>query len=179
MLSNTADVVLVSRAQANEKSAYEELIHRHSRLVWSVVYGIVRDTAWTEAVVQETFLKGWQAISSLRETANFRAWLVTIAKNNAFRHNSANARREEVLSDVAYEAAKNAGAVNQDAESLRQQLHKALTEMPEQYRVPITLRYLEGMSYNEIAETLGLTDGSLRGLLSRGIKLLKETVKIN
>jgi RNA polymerase sigma-70 factor (ECF subfamily) len=57
-------------------------------------------------------------------------------------------------------------------------LHQALKRLPERYRLPITLRYLEGYDYNQIAGALGLTDGSLRGLLNRGMKMLRENIRI-
>jgi RNA polymerase sigma-70 factor (ECF subfamily) len=177
MSDEMPDILLVQRTQAGDKPAYEELIRRYARLVWSVVYGIVRDPGWTESVVQDTFLKGWQAIGSLREPAAFRGWLATIARNNAFRYNNASAKINDALSDI--NAQGDAAKPQTEPNDQRARLHQALTELPERYRVPITLRYLEGFSYNEIAQNLGLTDGSLRGLLNRGMKLLRETMSVN
>ncbi|MFA5794552.1 MAG: sigma-70 family RNA polymerase sigma factor [Candidatus Brocadiia bacterium] len=177
-MSENIDVLLVQQAQAGHKPSYDELVRRHYRLAWSVAYGIVPETARVEEIVQEAFLKAWRSLASLRQPDNFRSWLVTIARNSAFRcYNELQKERQtQGLSDNTPESITLDEA---DKDGLRQQLHQAICELPDKYRTPITLRYLEGLSYGQIAEELELTDGSLRGLLNRGMKLLRETVKIS
>src|SRR5437868_13534963 len=79
------DLPLVRRAQAGDRTAFEELIRAHARLVWASVYGWVRDPAWTEDLVQETFLRAWEAIRELKQPEAFRGWLLTIARRLAWR----------------------------------------------------------------------------------------------
>src|SRR5579871_296119 len=75
----------VHRSQSGDLTAFEDLIRAHARLVWASVYGWVRDPAWTEDLVQETFLKAWEAIKDLKEPQAFRGWLLTIARRLAWR----------------------------------------------------------------------------------------------
>ena len=172
--NEVTDMVLVQKAQHGDQPAYEALIRRYDRLIWANVYGIIRDPAWTEDLVQETFLKGWQSLRQLREPAKFRGWLIMIARRKGLEHNERLSRKDQVMDELASLPAAEADT---DAEDLRQQLHTALTLLPERYRLPLTLRYLDGMDYYQIAGILAVTDGSLRGLLNRGMKMLKEKVK--
>jgi RNA polymerase sigma-70 factor (ECF subfamily) len=113
-------------------------------------------------------------IKTLREPASFRGWLLTIARRIALQHNESLCRQDRVLKSLASESvSEGEDQTVQDAEDLRQQLHQALRQLPERYRLPLTLRYLEQYNYDQIAQVLGLTDGSLRGLLNRGMKQLR------
>ena len=179
MYDTTGEIMLVQRAQDGNQAAYEELIKRYSRLVWATVYGIISDPAGTEDLVQETFLKGWLAIKSLREPGKFRGWLLIIARRIALQHSQTLSREGEVLEDIASQPVEEVNnIINDDAEGLRQQLHQGLRELPDKYKLPLTLRYLEGFDYKKISETLDLSDGVLRGLLNRGMKLLRQKVQL-
>ena len=80
-----AEAALVRRCQAGDRTAFEELVRSYARLVWASVYGLVRDPAWTEDLVQETFLRAWESIGELKEPGAFRGWLLTIARRLAWR----------------------------------------------------------------------------------------------
>ncbi|MEW6026637.1 MAG: RNA polymerase sigma factor [Planctomycetota bacterium] len=165
------DSVLVREAQKGNQSSYEELIRRYARLVWSYIYGIIQDHSWAEDLVQETFINGWQSLVNLREPDKFRNWLLVIARNQALRHINKSSRHDDVIEDIAKDE-----NVRVEADDKSNQLHNALRQLPERYRLPLTLRYLEGLDYNKISNMLGLTDGSLRGLLNRGMKMLRQTI---
>jgi RNA polymerase sigma-70 factor (ECF subfamily) len=171
------EIMLVNKAKEGDKSSYEELIRAYGRLIWSVIYGIIHDPAGTEDLVQETFIKAWQSIKALREPSSFRGWLVMIARRKALQHNELLKRREKTVDDLVSYPVKAESSDESGNEELRRQLHWALRQLPDRYRMPLTLRYLEGFNYRQIADNLGITDGSLRGLLNRGMQLLKETMK--
>lgn len=189
MVTQSDEVVLVKKARSGSQKHYEVLIRRYARLVWSVVYGIVEDPTCTEDVVQETFMKAWEMINQLREPENFKAWLLTIARRNALQYHETMQKQGQIKQALASrpEATSGRGSTrfdgaaqsSEDLEGLREQLHSALRQLPERYKVPLTLRYLEGFDYKKISGLLGLTDGALRGLLNRGMKALREEVKSN
>ena len=157
----------VRRSQSGDRAAFEELVRAHARLVWASVYGLLKDPAWTEDLVQETFLRVWESIGELKEPAAFRGWLLTIARRLAW-------RQAEVLGrpvPAAVEAAP-AGAPA-DPEEARERVREALARLPERYRLPVTLHFLNGMEYGTISRTLGMENGSLRGLIARGAKRLR------
>src|SRR6187549_4177048 len=79
------DLDRIRRSQSGDRAAFEDLIRAHARLVWASVYGWVRDPAWTEDLVQETFLKAWEAVGTLQQPEAFRGWLLTIARRLAWR----------------------------------------------------------------------------------------------
>src|SRR6185295_4566277 len=81
----TEELALVRRAQSGDRTAFEDLIRAHARLVWASVYGWVRDPAWTEDLVQDTFLKAWEALRELKQPEAFRGWLLTIARRLSWR----------------------------------------------------------------------------------------------
>ena len=157
---------LVRRCQAGDRTAFEEIVRATARLVWASVYGLVRDPAWTEDIVQETFLRGWESIGELKDPAAFRGWLLTIARRLAWRRAEL-AGRTEPLSDVP------APVDPRDPEEAREKVQEALSRLPERYRVPVTLHFLNGMEYGAISKLTGLANGSLRGLIARGAAKLR------
>jgi RNA polymerase sigma-70 factor (ECF subfamily) len=160
---------LVRRAQSGDRTAFEDLIRANARLVWASVYGWVKDPAWTEDLVQETFLKAWEAIRDLKQPEAFRGWLLTIARRLAWRQSEVAGRSEE-LPLVSDRAAPVDAA---DPEEARDEVQKALARLPERYRVPVTLHFLNGMEYDAIEKSTGLANGSLRGLVARGVAKLR------
>jgi RNA polymerase sigma-70 factor (ECF subfamily) len=162
------DHALAERARKGEKAAFELLIRRHARLVWATVAGMVRDGSWIEDLVQETFLRGWKSIGQLSDPAAFRPWLLSIARRLVLRHGELQGRSFELEPRIAEED----GHV--DREETREQVQAAIARLPERYRLPVTLRYLHEMDYAGITAELGLSNGALRGLLTRGVQKLKR-----
>src|SRR5262252_668903 len=159
-MDRSEELPLVRRAQAGDRTAFEELIRAHARLVWASVYGWVRDPAWTEDLVQETFLKAWEAIRDLRQPEAFRGWLLAIARRLSWRQAEV-AGRTDLVAEVPE---KPAPVAADDPEEAREEVQKALARLPERYRVPVTLHFLNGLEYGAIGKVTGLANGSLRGL---------------
>jgi len=160
---------LVRRAQSGDRTAFEDLIRANARLVWASVYGWVKDPAWTEDLVQETFLKAWEGIRDLKQPEAFRGWLLTIARRLAWRQSEVAGRSEELPL-----VPDRTGPVDAaDPEEARDEVQKALARLPERYRVPVTLHFLNGMEYDAIEKSTGLANGSLRGLVARGVAKLR------
>jgi RNA polymerase sigma-70 factor (ECF subfamily) len=163
----TAEDGLILRAQGGDRGAFEALVRSHARLVWATVYGLVRDTAWTEDLVQETFLRAWESLRELREPAAFRGWLLTTARRLAWRQAELSGRPlPEAAEPVEWGDAD-------DPEEARERVKEALARLPERYRLPVTLHFLNGMDYESISRALGLANGSLRGLIARGAEKLR------
>ena len=165
----TEELALVRRAQAGDRTAFEALIRAHARLVWASVYGWVRDPGWTEDLVQETFLKAWEAVGGLKQPEAFRGWLLTIARRLAWRQAEVAGRADVMPTVPDRPAPVDAG----DPEEAREEVQKALARLPERYRVPVTLHFLNGLEYGAIEKVTGLANGSLRGLVARGVAKLR------
>lgn len=160
------DADLVRAAQAGDRGAFGRLYELYAPLVHGVL--LVR-VPWEDVddLVQDVFLAAMDRLASLRSPAAFGAWLAAIARNRAIdRH-----RRHHRTEDVDLNALP-AGTGDPPAEALT--VLSLIRTLPEAYRETLTLRLVEGMTGPEIAERTGLTPGSVRVNLHRGMKQLRE-----
>ncbi|HEV8062636.1 MAG TPA: RNA polymerase sigma factor [Gemmataceae bacterium] len=176
-----SDENLVGRAQRGERAAFEELLRRTSRLVFARLYLETGDTHQTEDLLQETYLLAFKSLASLTDPKAFRAWLLSMAHNVSIDAARRSLRKKRTSGpQEGHDAlAGVAGATPDPGEQvaqkeLRGQVLALLRGLPEEYRLPLTLRYIADADYDSIRTQLGLTNGSLRGLLHRGLKLLRE-----
>jgi RNA polymerase sigma-70 factor, ECF subfamily len=172
---------LVRKARNGDRFAFEELVRRTSRLVFARLYLETGDVHRTEDLLQETLLIAFRSLGKLAEPRAFRSWLLTIAQNvltDAVRREQRKKRAAPTLTDLAALAHVPDKAPPPDEQlahrELRSQVLAVLRSLPEEYRLPLTLRYLTGADYETIQMQMGITNGSLRGLLHRGLKLLHE-----
>jgi RNA polymerase sigma-70 factor (ECF subfamily) len=174
---------LVGRAQQGDRKAFEAMVGASARMVYAQIVASVRDRQKAEDLTQETFIAAWKGLPGLKETGGFVPWLLTVARNTTrdairFEH-----RQKRQSPSATGEAAGAAEEVADDADppseqaacsESRQRALRLLEELPEDYRRPLMLRYLGGADYETIKRQLSLTDGALRGLLNRGMALLRE-----
>ncbi len=174
------DVALVRRAREGDRAAFEELVRRTSRLVYARLYLDTGDPHLAEDLLQETLLRAYRSLRNLWDAAGFRGWLLTIAQNvltDSARRDARQKRAEPPRSDTPLSLVPSEGGAPDDEmqrEETRQKVLAVLRSLPEEYRLPLTLRYVAGADYETIGTQLGLTNGSLRGLLHRGLKMLRE-----
>ena len=173
------DNTLVTRARGGDRAAFEELVRRTSRLVFARLYLDTGDSHRAEDLLQETMLLAFRSLPRLTDPAGFRPWLLAIAHNvliDAARRDTRK-KRTGTPSDTPLTAIPTHGPSPDELaqrEELRQRVLAVLRSLPEEYRLPLTLRYITGADYEAIGEQLGLTNGSLRGLLHRGLKMLRD-----
>jgi|SRR5579871_3902272 len=174
------DVALVVRARGGDRAAFEELVRRTSRLVYARLYLDIGDSHLAEDLLQETMMRAFRSLRYLEKAAGFRSWLLTIAQNvltDSLRSKARQARTEPLPGDPAADSVASIEQVPEEraerAET-RQKVLAVLRSLPEDYRLPLTLRYIVGADYETISEQLGLTNGSLRGMLHRGLKMLRD-----
>jgi RNA polymerase sigma-70 factor, ECF subfamily len=170
-----SESTLVQQAQRGERAAFDELVRRTSRLVFARLHLDTGDVHLAEDLLQETLLTAYKSLGQLSEPDKFRPWLLRIAANtaaNAFRHEQRQ-KRTPPGHGVAPECSP-APAKRLEDEERRQQVLALLRSLPEEYRLPLWLRYFGGADYETIQAQMGLTNGSLRGLLHRGLKMLRE-----
>ena len=175
---------LVGQAKRGDRAAFEELVRRTSRLVFARLYLETGDTHEAEDLLQETLLIVFRTLGQLTSADKFRPWLLRIAQNaaiDAARRESRKKRTPEPgvikLRLAAQESPPPEQQMEQEEE--RQQVLAILRSLPEEYRLPLTLRYLVGADYETIQMQMGLSNGALRGLLHRGMaKLRAEMVKV-
>jgi len=160
---------LVAAARAGNRDAFEELYRRFSPMVHGILLGKVSKQD-AEDLVQDVFLIVLRQLPTLREAAAFPGWLAAIARNRANDHHRRSVATTEVPDNLASERSVDAEALAALA---------AIRSLPESYRVPLILRLVEGMTGEEIAERTGLTYGSVRVNLHRGMKQLREILGLS
>jgi RNA polymerase sigma-70 factor (ECF subfamily) len=176
------DQVLVGRSVRGDRAAFEELVRRTARLVFSRLYLETGNTDRAEDLAQETFLIAWRRIRQVTEPAGFRSWLFTIAQTVAIDAGRRDRRRKRSGTRQAVERLQavpdRSPAPEESAQRAesRQRVLAVLRSLPEEYRLPLTLRYIAGADYETISQQLGLTNGSLRGLLHRGMARMREAM---
>lgn len=184
---NSADTELVSRAQRGEKRAFDLLVMKYQRRVASVVSRYIRDPAEVMDVVQEAFIKAYRALPQFRGDSAFYTWLYRIAINTAKNFLVSQSRRPpdyDVDADIAEQLP--AGELLKDratpeAELMVQQLEaavwSAIENLPDDLRTAITLREIEGMSYDEIATAMDCPIGTVRSRIFRARESIDAKLK--
>jgi RNA polymerase sigma-70 factor (ECF subfamily) len=147
-------------------------------MVYAQIVARVRDRQKAEDLTQETYIAAWKALANVREAAGFNSWLLTIARNttlDAIKFENRK-KRQSATGEAADDVADDAPSPPETAESVESgnRALQLLKELPEDYRQPLMLRYLGGADYETIRRQLNLSDGALRGLLNRGMAMLRE-----
>jgi len=171
------DLELVRRVQRGESAAFDVLVRRHQHRVVSLVGRYIADWSECQDVAQETFIRAYRAMAGFRADAQFSTWLHRIAVNTAKNHLAAHNRRPPTDDiDVADAEQFDTGTRLRDTDTperqlMRQELEntvmKAVAALPEELRSAITLREVEGLSYEDIALKMGCPIGTVRSRIFR------------
>jgi len=155
-----------------DRDAFEMIIHTHSRTLFAIAYGILQNREEAEDAVQDALIKAWKSRWRVRDPEKFPAWLCMIA-----RHRARDVFRKRRTSPLSDEITEQLEAEVIDTTSVDRQLHSALAELPEIHRSALMLRYFEKMDYRTIENTLGLTNGALRGILGRALAAMRKQLR--
>ena len=181
MSDREVDQELVERVQAGDKRAFDLLVLKYQRKVQRLVARFVRDSGEVDDVVQEAFIKAYRALPTFRGDAAFYTWIYRIAINCAKNYLASPARRivpqSDLISDDDDDAEsfdRNAGlhdVATPDAEYASKQIaeavNRAMAALPEDLRTAVTLREIEGLSYEEIAAAMDCPIGTVRSRIFR------------
>ncbi len=155
-----------------DREAFKMIIRVHSRTLFAIAYGLLQNREEAEDVVQDSLVKAWKTRWRVRDPEKFPVWLATIARHKA--HDVFRKRRTVPLSEQLTEPIEPGPA---NTSGLDQRLHSALAALPELHRAALTLRYFEELDYRTIENTLGLTNGALRGILGRALALMRKELR--
>jgi RNA polymerase sigma-70 factor (ECF subfamily) len=169
------DTALLLQAQAGVASAFEELIARHHAGLRYFVRRLVDDAAAADDVVQETWLAAVRQARFIRSGAAFRVWLYRVARNRALSHRRASRIRAaesvhevDEIPDEGVEALRDESIRAEEAAGV----HRALGQLSLEHREALTLRFMEEMSYEDMAIVLECSVGTVRSRLFYGKKQL-------
>jgi len=159
---------IIGAVAAGDRNAFADLYAGHVGMVHAILLGRVprKDV---DDLVQEVFIAAYTRIGELRDAAAFGGWLATIARNRATDHLRQSREQVELPADLP-------GGDAIESETLA--VLDAIRRLPEAYRETLLMRLVEGMTGDEIAARSGLTPGSVRVNLHRGMKLLREKLSV-
>lgn len=185
-----SDAILVERTVAGDQKAFELLVIKYQRRIQRLIGRMVRDVDLVEDIAQETFIRAYRALAQFRGEAQFYTWLYRIAVNTA-KKALMDLKRNPTVSENAYKSADDdetsplenelTTSETPDAvlasKEIAEIINAAMEALPEELRQAITLREIEGLSYEEIAEAMICPIGTVRSRIFRAREAISAKVK--
>ena len=179
---------LVTELQGGSSTAFDWLVTHYSGSVYSLVIGMVQESSDAADVTQDVFLKAFRGIRGFRRGSSLKTWLYRIAIREALNHRRWLWRHHRQQASIDTEPAEGHAMVEIEDESrtpfeeaasheVQQAVQQALRGVPEVFRSAVILRDLEGMSYEEVAEVLSVSVGTVKSRILRGRRLLREILE--
>lgn len=181
------DRVLVFQAKTGDRTAFRRLVERHQRRAFAIAIGLVRDESDANEIVQEAFLRVYRGLAAFEGSSSFFTWLYRIVSNLAIDLIRKPSRREsEPLDPARVEDGIDQPLVSRidgsDPEDvvrraeIRVQIEAALSELPPYHRGVILMREVEGMSYEEMADAMGVSKGTIMSRLFHARRKLQRAL---
>lgn len=182
------DQQLVVRAQHGDQQAYGLLVSKYQRKLARLLSRLIQDPAEVEDVAQETFIKAYRALGSFRGDSAFYTWLYRIGINTAKNYLVSQGRRAPTSTDFDSEEAESfeEGELLRDnntpermlfSKEIGETVNAAMEALPEELRTAITLREIEGMSYEDIAKMMDCPIGTVRSRIFRAREAVAEKLR--
>jgi RNA polymerase sigma-70 factor, ECF subfamily len=186
MSETEVDIALVRRVQAGDKSAFDMLVRKYQQKIINLVSRYIKDHSEVLDVTQEAFIKAYRALKNFRGDSAFYTWLYRIAINTAKNHLVARGRRTPVTDIDAQDAELYgiAEGLKEHAsperimltEEIRSAVFEVIDHLPDDLKMAIRLRELEGMSYEQIAEVMDCPVGTVRSRIFRAREAIDNRV---
>ncbi len=184
-----AELALVERAGQGDRDAYRILVEKYQNRVFSLVLSMVKSREDAEDIVQESFVKAYLSLKNFRGESSFYTWIYRVAYNMAIDFQRRNTRRNGVVTEVRaaggddeprpVEGVARDGNPEESAhrKELAATLDEALAGLSEEHRAVIMLREVDGLSYAEIADSLGVSQGTVMSRIHYAKKYLQRALK--
>jgi RNA polymerase sigma-70 factor (ECF subfamily) len=176
-----ADRELVTRAADGSREAFDELVRRHRAAIVSLARALTNGSADAEDIAQDVFVRAWRGIRSFRGESAFRTWLHRVALNVIHSHQGRAARIRRMFYTPPADNADEMNFIERapgpvDVETdvvVRDAIDRALGSLPDELRIAVTLRDVQGLDYREIASLLDVPIGTVESRIFRGRQRLK------
>ncbi|MEI6668523.1 MAG: sigma-70 family RNA polymerase sigma factor [Acidobacteriota bacterium] len=181
--ASLASDALIERCLLGDQSAWEAVVRQYWRRVFNVAYKFVGRHDEAEDLTQDVFLKVFRSLATFDRRANFQTWLISVSRNLCIDHyRSVRKERETIDRDIRSDDLAPAspelsplGAL--ERRDLAQQLREALQQLAEPLRTAVVMRDMQELSYQEIAQQLGLPEGTVKSRINRGRHELARQVR--
>jgi RNA polymerase sigma-70 factor (ECF subfamily) len=174
---------LIQRCLGGDQNAWELIVHQYWRKVFNIAYKFVGKHDEAEDLTQDIFIKIFKSLSTFDRRANFQTWLISVSRNLCIDHyRSVRKERETIdrqvdpneLTPASTDPGPMAALEQRDRVTL---LRQALGQLPDTLRTAVLMRDIQEMSYQEIADKLGLPEGTVKSRINRGRTELARHVK--
>jgi RNA polymerase sigma-70 factor (ECF subfamily) len=175
------EAALIGKARLGDPQAFETLVLRYQRYVYNLALRVVGNPLDAEDIAQQAFVKAWRGLPQFKGEAHFSTWLYRIVTNVCYDHlprikrDLTTLQSDDVIVDVPDEQQGVERTVLSDEEC--RLLHEALNKLPESYRLLLTLRHLQELSYEEIASVTGMPLGTVKTGIFRARQKLKTALQ--
>ncbi len=189
--ANTADLLLVERTLAGDQRAFELLVIKYQRRIQRLIGRMVRDVDLVEDIAQDTFLRAYRALHQFRGDAQFYTWLYRIAVNTA-KKALMELKNDRVISESTFRGGgdedetstpENEPSTDETPESILAAkeigavVNTAMAALPDDLRQAVTLREIEGLSYDEIAAVMNCPIGTVRSRIFRAREAISAKIR--
>lgn len=174
----SADAVLVLRCQEDDCEAFDEIVARYKDGIYNYIWRMISNRDDAEDLAQEVFVRAYSSIKRFKSESNLRTWLYKIASNLCIDKYRRSGLEKRIFTSMETESDDGEGQVTREipddaydpqllyqTEEIKQQVHIAISKLPEKLRAAVLLYDLEGMSYEEISEALGCPMGTVKSRL--------------
>ena len=186
--SHDTDLELVRRVQNGDKRAFDLLVLKYQRRIMRLLARMVRNPSEIEDVAQETFIKAYRALPQFRAESAFYTWLYRIAINTARNWHVAQMRRPQTIDAIETEDGETFHAIDNltdidtpeamlASRQVADTINAAMADLPEDLRTALLLREIEGMSYEDIAQTMECPIGTVRSRIFRARDAIAQRLR--
>lgn len=182
-----SDYELIDEAIDGNEASYGILMERYKNSLHGIIYRMVRNQEETQDLVQEAFIKAYNALKTFNKQYSFSTWLFKIASNNCIDHlrkkrlNTTSIDRPIETEDGSITQEIPDYSYNPETDAIRNEIintiHNVIDQLPDKYRKVINLRHKQDMSYGEIAKDLNLPIGTVKARIFRARELLKKSLR--
>jgi RNA polymerase sigma-70 factor, ECF subfamily len=169
----------VQDAAGGSAQSFAVLVERYERPVYAYVLSRTRNRDMAQELVQETFVRAFDGLARFDQSQRFLNWVMGIAHHVTQEWMRSQDSQRKALQQVAeFRRGEQSSPASVDDDqpvsAIQSRILQAIADCPERYRLPLMMRYMQQMDYAEIATTLGLSGGQVKGLLYRGTQMLRE-----
>ena len=179
------EAALIARAQQGDQDAFAALVRTHQRQVYTLALRMLRENEAAYEATQEVFLAAWQGLRGFKGKARFATWLYRITYHHCLRVAEAQKREQALRAELRVESARalhpdqvvSARHASEAEHAMRETVRDELANLPPKYRLALTLRHLQDLSYEEMAQVMQAPIGTVKTHLFRARSLLKERLQ--
>ncbi len=172
-----SDYELIQQCLKGNTAYYEELVDRYKNLVYSIILRMITDKEEANDLAQDVFMKVYQNLAKYSTEFKFSTWVMRITTNHVIDYRRKKKQEYVPMEEVGFDIAATDSPEGEYIQKERKEsLQGLLNDLPDMYKVPIVLYHQQGLSYQEIAESIGEPLSKVKNRILRGRKILKETI---